>query len=208
MQVVKLSPKHTELLLTFCTKCGHAGYSNNSSLESMKWNGNYDLPDKARFWSLMINNEIVGVSGVHKFGEEKLRCLFRSAVLPQFQNLVPGISRNHMNSIPFSILMPYQISWGIQNNYKQFYISTSHGPHDVSGKMSRTHKALSLLSKRNLVSFSSEEIIYNVPQTVWHLNLYKYLEVLTTFENTRQSLQIEENYNDAVSVIRDFLKCQ
>lgn len=206
LQVAKLSQKHTDLLQNFCHKCKQAGYENNSSLEAMKWNGIYDLPDRARFWALIVNNEIVGISGVHKFNNKKLRCLFRSAVLPNFQNIVPGISRNHMNSAPFSILLPYQISWGIQNNYEEFFITTSHGSHDVSGKMSRTHKALSLLSKRHVVDFYSTEVVYNIPQTIWHLNLQKYMEILKKFENTRQALKIEENYTDAITVIRNFLK--
>lgn len=207
MQVVKLSQKHNELILNFCTNCDLAGYKNNNSFESMKWGYQYDLPDHARFWALIVNNEIASIGGVHKLENRKLRCLFRGATLPKYSNIIPGISRYHMNSIPFSILMPYQLSWGIKNNYNEFYITTSHGSHDASGKMSRMHKAISLLTKNNIVTFSSEEIIYNIPQTIWRLNLKEYVQALKIFEQTRQRLKIEENYTTAITTITDFLKC-
>lgn len=196
MQVVKLSQKHINLIQAFCNECKDVGYQNNASLEAMKWGEKYDLPHIPHFWGLIVNDELASISGCHSLGEfdpnfPQMRCLFRSATLPRYANLIPGISKNHMNSIPFSILLPYQLVYGIENDYEHFFITTSHGEHDASGKMNRTHKAISLLAKRGIVNFVDEELIYSTPQTKWEIDLFKYWRILKSFDQTRQSLGIK-----------------
>ena len=201
MQIVKLSQNHTELLEKFCKECELAGYNNNSSLSVMKWGDKYDLREPANFWGLIIHDELASISGSHSIDPTQLRCLFRSATLPRYNNLIPGLSKNHMNSIPFSLLLPQQIIYGAEQGYKEFYITTSHTEHDVSGKMNRTHRAISLLSKKGIVDSVSEEVIYHIPQTKWQINVNSYANALESFSPIRQSLNIEYD-TDHVSVLR------
>lgn len=195
MQVVKLQSSHTQSLQVFCDRCNEAGYRNNGSLESMKWDSCYDLPQRPVFWALIKDQQIISVSGCHRWdnldsNHDQLRCLFRSATLPEFQNIVQGLSKNHMNSVPFSMLLPHQVLWGLENGHRNFIITTSHAQHDASGKMSRTHRALTLLAKTGIVDREGEEVIFYTPQTKWKLNLSRYHQVLQNFEPIRKSLGI------------------
>jgi hypothetical protein len=96
-----------------------------------------------------------------------------------------------MNSLPFSILLPYQIVQGLNQGIKDFYITTSNGDHDASGKMKRTHKALSLLAKRGIVDFAGDEVIYYTNQSKWKINLSNYYNALKSFHATRVQLGID-----------------
>jgi hypothetical protein len=190
MDIVKLSPKHSELLNKFNEECGKAGYTNNSSMAALKLVDGHDLPSDPQYWALVVNDEIASISGCHSYDDEHriLRCLFRSATLPRYQNLIPGISKTHMNSAPFSLLLPMQIGWGMMNGYHEFYITTSHGDHDTSGKMSRTHRALELLGRRGIVDFVRQEEYYYTAQTIWNLNVNEYNRALQAFRPVRKSL--------------------
>jgi hypothetical protein len=187
---IKLTKDHTALLEVFCNESAKAGYVNNSSLTAMKFNGKYDLYEPAEFWGILKDNQLICVSGCHKWKDRTQRCLFRSATLPGFDNIVPGLNRYHMTSLPFSVMMPYQILQGVEDGVEHFYITTSNGDHDASGKMKRTHKALQLLEKTGIVDFVSDEIIYSTPQTKWELNLEKYLTALRAFHTTRAQLNL------------------
>lgn len=184
MRVVKLSQNHTELVERFCEACQVAGYGNNSTLAAMKWGGTYDLPSPAQWWALIDDDQILSISGCHGIGDHQLRTLFRSATLPQYQKLIPGLSKTHMNSVPFSILLPHQIRWGLDNGYREFYITTSHGEHDASGKMWRTHRAMSLLSKTGIVEHYGEEVVYHTPQTIWRINVERYWSARRAADDT------------------------
>lgn len=200
MQVVKLSQKHTELLKTFCEECSQAGFENNASLASMKWGSVYDTHFVPDYWALIVNGEIASISGSNSLDENyrDVRCLFRSATLPRYNNIVSGLSKNHMNSVPFSILLPHQIAYGLVAGAKNFYITTSHGDHDASGKMNRTHRAISLVAKNGLVDLVGERVIFDVPQTLWKINLKEYFRALRAFSETRQRLNIEEKDFDKI----------
>jgi hypothetical protein len=187
---IKLTHEHTELVKDFCQAAASAGFENNSSIEKMKFNGTYDLSEPADFWGLVLDNKLIAVSGSH-IQQDSIRCLFRSATLPEYSTLIPGISKNHMNSLPFSILLPYQIVQGLNQGIKDFYITTSNGDHDASGKMKRTHKALSLLSKRGVVDFAGDEVIYYTNQSKWKINLSNYFNALKSFHATRVQLGID-----------------
>lgn len=199
MKIVKLTDEHVPLLKKFCRKCAKAGFQNNSSLELLKWGGHVDLKEPPHFWALLVNDEIASISGSHYFGDHapgirQIRCLFRSATLPKYSNLIPGISKNHMNSIPFSLLMPHQLLHSFEQGDHIFYITTSND-HDASGKMARTHRALYLLSKRRIVDFESEEIIYSTPQIKWRLILPLYYQALMAFKPVKHKLGIEDDIN-------------
>lgn len=204
--VVKLDDSHLPLLEEFCAKARDAGFSNNTSPQKMKFHGHSDLPVAPHFWGVLKEGKLASVSGYHMWPDADrkyttMRCLFRSATLPEYDDLVPGLSKNHMNSVPFSIMMPFQIRHGIQNGAKDFLITTSHGEHDASGKMKRTHRALELLSKRGIVKFHREHVVYHVPQTLWRINLTAYLSALKSFHETRQRLGfsgLDDIYEDII----------
>lgn len=206
MKVLFLTSDHINLVQEFCKRADQAGYKNNSSIELMKFNGEYDLKEIPKFWGVLKDDTLISVSGCHRWlGKDEyeglpfmMRCLFRSATLPNYQNIIPGISKNHMNSIPFSILLPLQINDGIRSGVRHFYITTSNTDHDASGKMTRTHRALQLLEKNKVVKYAGDEIFYSTSQTKWEIDLNVYLDALRSFHSTREKLNIgltEEYYN-------------
>jgi hypothetical protein len=190
MKIVKLNNSHTELMNNFCQECSIAGYHNNDNLFKIKWGGEHDLPTDPQYWGLVVDGVLASISGCHGYDDSGriLRCLFRSATLPQYGNIIPGMSKTHMTSAPFSLLLPYQIGWGMQHGYHEFYITTSHGSHDASGKMNRTHRALELLAKQGIVDYVGQEEYYWTPQTIWALNLNRYNQALQAFKPVRQGI--------------------
>lgn len=206
MQVIKLDATRAALVQQFCDAAKAAGYTNNESFEKMKFDGKYDLQHPANFWGLMVDEKLVSVSGSHWLKTIKTnpsfdsqRCLFRSATLPGWENIIPGLSKYHMNSVPWSILMPYQIRHGKSYGIEWFIITTS-SVNDASGRMFRTHKALALLSKLGIVHYECDEVIFYTPQTKWRLDLDRYLDVLRDFHPTRQRLGIglDPTYYDII----------
>jgi hypothetical protein len=199
MQVLFLTSEHIDLVQEFCNRAAQAGYKNNSTIELMKFNGEYDLREVPKFWGLLKDEKLISVSGCHRWRGKgplegvpfMMRCLFRSATLPEYQNIIPGLSKNHMNSVPFSVLLPYQINNGIRNGVRHFYITTSNTDHDASGKMKRTHKALQLLEKNKIVKYAGDEIFYSTSQTKWEINLDAYRSALKAFHPTREKLSID-----------------
>jgi hypothetical protein len=200
MNIVKLNQSHIHLLEKFCYDCKLASFENNSSLEKMKWGGSHDLKEPPDFWALIVNDEIASISGCHYFGDyspgiKQIRCLYRSATLPKYSKLIPGMSKNHMNSVPFSLLLPYQLLDNLEKGNRYFYITTSSGDHDASGKMKKTHKAISLIAKRKIVDFISEEIIYSTLQTKWKIVLPNYFQALLSFRSIRDQIGVSPNFD-------------
>lgn len=188
MNVIKLI--NDDSLTTFCKECSIAGYTNNISIATLKLSKGHDLPSDPQYWGLVVDNQLASISGCHSYDDkhEILRCLFRSATLPKYHNLITGTSKTHMNSAPFSLLLPKQIEWGLVNNYKQFYITTSHGSHDASGHMYRTHRALELLAKQGIVDYVRTEEYYYTPQTLWSVNLDRYWQAWKVFKQSHSDI--------------------
>jgi len=195
IDILELNQTYLKLIEEFCESCGRYGYKNNSSIDLMKFGGEYDLGEVPRFWGAVINNKLISVSGCHHWKTvdgipNMMRCLFRSATLPEHQNIIPGLSKHHMNSLPFSAMLPYQIDSGLAEGVRHFYITTSNSDHDASGKMKRTHKVMQLLEKNSIVKYAGDEIFYSTPQTKWEINVENYLEVLRSFHNKRCYLNL------------------
>jgi hypothetical protein len=155
---------NTDLSLIYDKKAGNHLRINNFALSSTSSN--------------LITQDTSIVTRSIWYGETSTACI------------VPGLNRSHMNSLPFSVMMPYQIAKGVEDGVEHFYITTSNGEHDASGKMKRTHKALQILAKNGIVDFVADEIIYSTPQTKWELNLDRYLSALRSFHGTRERLQL------------------
>ena len=183
------------MVTEFCRRSQLLGFENNASLEMMKF-GKSDLPAPAHFWGVVDKGMIVSVSGCHKIDDHSMRCLYRSATLPEYSNLVPGISKNHMNSLPFSHLLPLQINQGLAEGITEFFVTTTDGTHDASGKMLRTHKALQLLAKNQIVELVGCVEMYDKNQVKWKINLTRYHQALVSFHPVRlkMGISLSEEY--------------
>lgn len=206
-QVIKLNDSHIPLLKEFCLFAGLAGYANNASIEAMKFGSEYDMGEIPEFWGVVADNRLISVSGSHHWKDDDgqptmMRCLFRSATLPGYDKIVPGLNRYHMNSLPFSALLPHQINTGLKNGVNHFYITTSNSNHDASGKMKRTHKVLHLLEKVGIVKYAGDEVFYSTSQTKWELHLDNYLEALRGFHPVRTNLGFEAS-RDYLDIIHN-----
>lgn len=181
--------EHLDLLLEYCENCKKLGYNNNNSLESLKLYHNNDLLGLPDYWAILKQNKIITLSGSHKFSETQQRCLFRSATIDNNQ-IVKTLSKTHMLSLPFSILLPFQILDGLKKGIKEFIITTSNSDLDQSGKMGRTHRVLNLLSKQKIVDFVRNDTIFHVPQSVWKINLENYYQAIINFDSVRSNLNL------------------
>lgn len=190
ISVVKLDESYTDLLQKFCDECRILGYTNNSNFQSMKFNNVYDLREVPTFFATMVNDEIAGVMGSHSLDNKSLRVGFRGAALPRFNGIIKGLSKTHMTNLIWAPIMPELILDGLERGYHDFYITTSHTSHDVSGKMHRTHKAMKLLSKQGILEYAGIETYYFVPQTKWKFNLLRYFESVKAFDPIRHELNI------------------
>lgn len=154
----------------FCKICEMHGYNNNSSRKAMKYEW---CKDWGEYWGAYYADELIAVAGAHplpEVGPNAVRVLFRGC---QIVDLHKGLSKNHMNSIPFRDILPYQIK---AYPDKDLYITTNVS-HDASGKMNRTHKAMKLLDKVGIVSYTSTIELYYTEQSIWKLNVGRYNEV-------------------------------
>jgi hypothetical protein len=114
-----------------------------------------------------------------------------------------------MNSLQFAVMMPHSIKLGLDRGIKNFYITTSHGTHNASGRQDRVHKIFELLAKQDIIKFHKIARLFYVPQTVWKLNLDRYYELLRNFHNTRMELfeglddEYLEIYNNGFNIVSE-----
>lgn len=210
VNIIKLDETSIHLVQEFCKDSAKHGYLNNASIEKMKFNHKYDLSDIPNFWGATYKSKLVSVSGCHIWPSKIntvvvapiMRCLFRSATLPEYASLISGLSKNHMNSLPFSMLLPLQINYGLEQGISHFYITTSNLDHDASGKMKRTHKAMQLLEQKSIVKYAGDEIIYSTSQTKWEINLDNYLQAIRAFylAKVESNLEFDKEY---ISIVQN-----
>lgn len=199
LEIIQLTlDQHKDIIEQFCCECDRLGFKNNNSLLSLKLTSDVDLISPPVYWAIVDdNNSIISLSGCHEFDHGILRCLFRSATIKR-QNLVKSLSKTHMTSLPFSILLPLQIHWGLQQGFKEFVITTSNTDEDQSGKMMRTHRVMQLLCRQKIVDFIKNDIIFHSSQTLWKINLSKYQQSVRAFDSIRSELGLvgfEKEYN-------------
>lgn len=159
----------------FCMICETMGYDNNNSLKSMKYE--WCLNEGGMWWGVYDKDYIVSVAGCHPF-KDGWRMVFRGV---QIQSASNGLSKTHMTSIPWSIIMPASLAWANCNESNPAYITTNIS-HDASGKMNRIHRVLRNLAKQDIVKWVSDEELFYVMQSVWKLDL----------DNFRKSLIVNE----------------
>jgi len=163
----------TNDVITFCEECNQRGFMNNASLKSMKYS--WCFSQGGMWWAVYDNDRIISIAGAHPF-KDGFRFLFRGA---QLESASQSLSKKHLTSYPWAIIMPEQIAWasGVLTEETPAYITTNVS-HDASGKMNRTHRVLQLLEKQKIVMYIKDEEIYNTLQSVWKLNVGAYYETL------------------------------
>lgn len=152
--------------------CFSQNYSNNTSLEKMKW-------DWCPFWCAAFDGDkIVSIAGAHKLPEvspNAYRLLFRGAQLPGY---TLGVGRNIFKTgIQLSYLLPLQITWATkQNPDAELYITTN--VNNDGGKSKRMNDTMMpMLAKTGIWQLETSMMLYYVPQRLWRIDIKKYEEV-------------------------------
>jgi len=85
-----------------------------------------------------------------------------------------GLTKYHMNSIPFRDHLPLAIE---KFSEKQLYI-TSNVTHDASGKMNMIHQVMQKLRSHGILTLTVESMeLFYTEQSVWRVNKDTYLNV-------------------------------
>lgn len=203
--VSRLNEKNIPQIEEFCYKASVVGYKNNSSLEKMKFGNKYDLISVPVYHGLFKDNNLICVSGLHPLPDDlvlknSVRCLFRSAILPGY-NVIPGLSKNWMNNVAFSIILPYQIRYSKLHGFENIIATTPADNHDASGKMKRAHAAGHILEKNGIVEFCKNEEYYGSLQSFWKIKLDMYYDLIKNFHSTRERLciSLDSEYYDILN---------
>ena len=155
--------------------CNSQNFSNNTSLEKMKWQWCLDTGA----WTVaIVDNKIVSIAGAHELPEvspNAYRCLFRGAQLPGYTLM---FSKNIFKTgIQLSYLLPLQMKWAkMQNEQAEFYLS-SNVNNEGGGKSHRWNKVLTkTLVSRNVLTLEKTIKLYNVQQYLWKINTTNYFK--------------------------------
>lgn len=157
------------------TFCDSQNFSNNISLEKMKWD--WCLENGA--WNLALaDNTVVSIAGIHPLPEvsdNSYRCLFRGAQLPGY---TLGTGRNVFNtSIHIGYFLFDQLLWGLDKNpQSKFYISTN--INDDGGKSQKMNRVFGphIQKKHGFLTPEKEIMLYYVPQTLWAVDTERYFQ--------------------------------
>jgi hypothetical protein len=170
--LVELNPPVDDVR-DFCSRCSQLGYNNNSTLLTMKWQ--WCLDNGGAWWAAYRDDKIVSIAGCHPF-RDGYRLVFRGA---QTESNQTGLSKHHLSSIPWAVLMPEQIAWcsGVATGETPGYITTNVA-NDASGKMNRTHRVMNLLATQRIVNYLDTNVVYGAKQSIWTLNVGAYFQTL------------------------------
>jgi len=176
-------------LQVFIDKCRKIGYRDHKNIKQLEIEETIEKRWGKFFYTYKDNN-IIAISGCHEFDIMKfepnvhwlqgMRVCFRGAQLPN-EDTYRGLSKYHMNSIPFREHVPLAIEWGKSIGYDRFFITTHNwygtpanlyrGP---SRTQNRTNDAMKLLHKLNIVKHHGDMYIRNYLQNVWEINIDEY----------------------------------
>jgi len=178
----------------FITKTRKIGYRDHKTVKSLeiektineKW---------GKFFFTFKEEKIISLSGCHEFTLfnpynvswiEGMRVCFRGVQLPG-EDVYKGLSKYHMNSIPFREHLPLQMEWGKRLGYEKFFITTHNwygnpanlykGP---SKEQNRTNKIMKILNKLGVVKHHGDTYIRNYLQNVWEINEEEYFRHRTS----------------------------
>ena len=162
----------TDILEDFCNKCAALGYTNNSSIDKLKFD--YITENNGAYFYAFLNDTLVSLAGCYHFpelGDSAYRFSYRGVQLPGVDTY-QGLSKNHFNSIPWRVLLNYQIKHGLDRGATEFYTTTN--IKDEFGRVPKTDKMMHYISQKGIVALHDTINIFNIEQRVWKLNLEKY----------------------------------
>ena len=185
LTTVGYTPEHLPALKEFCLKCLFQGYSNNSSIDTMRLE--WCLDEGGQFFLTYLDDILISVSGCHPLpqaGPDCYRVLFRGATLPEYQNLFKIVSKTHMSSIPFFSHLPLQVEWAKSKGYTTPVVTTNWNNPDGIESMSHSHRVFQLLARQGLVNCLVEKLeLFHTAQSVWAVNLDRYSQARTQFKD-------------------------
>tara|TARA_B100000949_G_C14196603_1_gene414138 strand:+ start:55 stop:606 length:552 start_codon:yes stop_codon:yes gene_type:complete len=170
-------------VINFCYECKKLNYTNNQSLESIKYD---QLDGEHGVWVGTFNHldrqfrksELMGLSGVHKLFDG-VRVHFRGATLPQYAP--KGLGKNVVKQIfQYRYHLPFQIMWGYKNIKDcKFYITTNVEKTDHLNKMDKI--ILPLSEKQGIVNYVGQDEVFSTLQNIWQVNVENYFNALSNF---------------------------
>jgi hypothetical protein len=166
----------------FCNYFKKKGIKNNESFEAIKLDkmkmpyGQYFIGydhDKKHIWCLM---------GLHQLPEihnHAWRCLFRNAQLPGYR-LGTALSTDLFKvGYQFTYLFEMQIKFILKHDPDAEIFASSNTPNAEKFAKSQfidQNIAPRLVKRGVLTKYLENFILYNVPQSIWKLNIEKYFE--------------------------------
>ena len=168
LKVYDIKSIDSELLDKFFKACRELDYVNNISLDAIRQQ--FVFQREGNIWFLVKDNEIIGMSGCHRFDEidsTSFRIQFRGCELPG-KDVKPGLSRSHFNSSTFRELIPYQLKWIEEKGYdkRNVYLSANTD--------NRNHRAMTLIEKQGFLTKYKDDVLFGVSQTIWKFNTEYY----------------------------------
>lgn len=144
---------------------------NNDSIQSMKL-GRWG--DEA-WWCTWVNNQIVSISGCHKFDAYEFDCwrlMVRTATLKEFRGRAPGNFRQIKNDFNWGHILPYQITHAKSRGAKKIVFTTNC---DTSGDKNsyRTNRIVSkVLEPQGLVKLLESNVnVFHTKQNIWEITI-------------------------------------
>jgi hypothetical protein len=164
----KITQRNDQLDI-FLDICGQMGYTNNNSLEAMKFNW---CIEQGGTWWVTKNNmgKILAISGIHPF-MDGYRALFRGAQIESRQHKT--LNKYKLQDYTFSDHLYEQIQWA---NSNKIYVTTN-VTNDNSGKMNRVHRSAKVLEKQGVFKYMYDKEIFYVNQSIWKVNIDRYKEI-------------------------------
>lgn len=170
-------------LQVYCDAAADEGIINNSSFDHLKiktFNGDYGQYIVTYYLPTMT---IINACAMHKlplqlndWGEQPVehcwRIGVRNATLGPWRDKLFSLAP--MNSLTFKHIYPIQVRDALNCGASKLVVTTnsSSGKIDVSGKMFKVDRVMSLLTKKGYFAGVGEDInIFNTPQNVWELNM-------------------------------------
>ena len=187
-------PSDLQIFIDECRKIGFRDHRDIKQLEIET-----TIEDKwGKFFYTYLDDRIISISGCHQFTHfdvnaitwtEGIRVCFRGAQLPG-KDPFKGLSKYHMNSIPFREHLPLQMEWGKSLGYDNFFITTHNwygnpanlyrGP---SKEQNRTNKIMKHLNKLNVVIHQGESYVKGYLQNIWEINQDEYYRLKSLTKN-------------------------
>ena len=174
-KIVECDTSHLADIKEFCERCKEDGFSNNSSVSSLRL-GKWGTDEK--WWAVYFNNRIISISGAHRLPHIHQDCFviaYRLATLEQFKGMASDIvSTRMLTCFGMGRMLPHMVNWCLKKQASDI-VMTFNSPDngdDPSGTMHKAHRvAHMVLPKDNKFTLMYKDFpLYGAKQDVWKLN--------------------------------------